>query len=130
MDAENRLAEVFDAGLANGIASLSPRDQDLYRIQDFIIDFQMGGLSGYLYNHLPDVEDIERTVEAMRRRKLTHLASLLKSALNLFRDYVDPDPPSTWEDVLKEYDPGEKLQDVESRIHELDNFGLKSADIS
>jgi hypothetical protein len=109
MDAENRLADVFDAGLANGIASLSPRDQELYRIQSFVIDFQMGGLSGYLYNHLPDVEEIERTVEAMRRRKRTRLASLLDSAWNLFRDYVEPDSPSTWEDVLKEYDPGEKL---------------------
>jgi hypothetical protein len=36
----DRLAEVFDRGLRDGIDALPPSDRDLFRFQDFIIEWR------------------------------------------------------------------------------------------
>ncbi len=66
MTLDERLADVFDRGLRDGLDALNPTERELFRIQDFIIDYEMGGLSGYLYNKLPDQGRILSAVEAMR----------------------------------------------------------------
>jgi hypothetical protein len=125
-----RLAEVFDRGLASGIDSLDVDERELYLIQDFIIDYEMGGLSPYFYNRLPDLDRIGAAIAAMRRFGLNDLATLLAEAADLFRGYTDPDPPTTWGEVLRRYDPDDRLSAVDNRIERLDHYGLSDSTIA
>src|SRR5919109_341616 len=96
---EAELSRVFDKALANGPNSLSPAERRLYLIQAFILEWEMGSLSGYFYNRLPDVPVLEETIIAMRSHEFDLLADILDEAVGLFRDYRDPDPPTTWTEV-------------------------------
>ena len=127
MAAHDRLAEVFDRGLRDGVDALSTADRELFRIQDFIIEYEMGGLSGYFYNRLPDLDGIRAAVAAMRQHGLAELAALLGEAAALFAGYADPDPPTTWGEVRRRYDPVGRLVELDSRIGALDNYGLGAA---
>jgi len=60
---DDRLAEVFDHGLADGVDTLSPTDRELFRIRALIIECKMNGLSRYFYN-CPDLGEIAAAVEA------------------------------------------------------------------
>jgi hypothetical protein len=119
-----QLTEVFDRGLRDGVDALSPADRQLFRIQDFVIEHEMGGLSAYLYNRLPDLDGICAAVAAMQRHGLAELAVLLGEAAGLFAGYIDPDPPATWGEVRRRYDPAGRLDELDSRIGALDNYGL------
>lgn len=110
--------------LRDGVDALSPADRELFRIPDFIIDYEMGGLSAYFYNRLPDLDGIQATVAAMQRYGLAKLAALLDEAARLFDGYTDPDPPTTWTEVCRRYDPAGRLDELDSRIGALDNYGL------
>lgn len=127
MSIHARLTEVFDRGLRDGVDALSAADRDLFRVQDFVIDYEMGGLSGYLYNRLPDLGAVRAAVEAMRRLRLAELAALLCEAADLFAGYADPDPPCTWAEVLRRHDPAGRLGEIERRISGLDDYGLGGA---
>ena len=129
MTPEDRLEEVFERGFDEGLDSLNPVDRELFRIWEFIIDLEMGGLSGYFYNHLPDLTYIQAAADAMRRHDLVQLASLLTRALELFSDYVEPDSASTWNEVLSRYDPGKQLDAIQAEIFGLDNYGLAQSTI-
>src|SRR5262249_19603944 len=107
MTLADRLEEVFDRGLREGLKSLSSTDRGLYTIQEFILDLEMEGLSGYFYNHLPNIDGIRAMALAMKRHGLCPLADLLLEAAELFRQYVEPGPPTTWEKVLSHYDPSD-----------------------
>jgi hypothetical protein len=120
----DHLAEAFDRGLRDGVDALAPADRELFRIQDFIIEYELGGLSAYIYNRLPDLDGIHSAVVAMRRRGLLELAALLGEAAGLFAGYTDPEPPTTWGEVCRRYDPGGRLDELHSRIGGLDNYGL------
>ena len=65
MAPEERLADVFDRGLRDGVESLSAADRELYLIQDFLVEYEMGGLTTYFYNRLPDTDVIFASVRAM-----------------------------------------------------------------
>ena len=123
MTLDERLTDAFDLGLSEGVQSLSPEDQQLYRIQDFILEFEMGGLSGYMYNRLPDVAGIGETVAALRQFEFLRLSELLEQTANLFREYRDPNPPTTWEQVRKEYDPENRLDSIADEISALAKRG-------
>ena len=124
MAMHDQLAVVFDRGLRDGVDTLSPADRELFRIQDFVIEYEMGGLSAYFSNRLPDLDGIHSAVAAMRRHGLVELAALLGEATELFAGYVSPDPPTTWEAVCWQYDPSERLGELDHRIEALDNYGL------
>lgn len=124
MTLEDRLTEVFDRGLRDGVESLAPVDRELFRIQDFIIEFEMNGLSGYFYNRLPDLEEIAATVAAMRKHGMAEAAALLAEGAELFASYIDPVPATTWSAVLRQYDPTDRLDELASRIGELENYGI------
>ena len=130
MTPEDRLEEVFERGFDEGLDSLNPNDRQLFLIWEFILDQEMGGLSGYFYNHLPDLAHIHATVEAMRHHRLVELAALLTRALELFADYVDPDSASTWNEVLARYDPEKRLGAIGDEINALDNYGLAQSTIA
>ncbi|HYV38678.1 MAG TPA: DUF4375 domain-containing protein [Gemmataceae bacterium] len=127
---DDRLTEVFDRGLREGLEHLTPAEQQLYLIQYFILDQEMNGLSGYFFNQLPDLAQIQATIDAMRRYGLINLATLLDEALQLFRDYADPNPSSTWEAELRRYDPSNRLNAIWKSIGELDNYGLAESSIA
>jgi hypothetical protein len=118
-----QLAEAFDRGLRDGADALSRADRELFRIQDFITEYEIGGLSGYFYNRLPDLRGIRATVTAMKRRGLTELAILLGEAANLFAGYT-AHAPTTWEHVVLRCDPSGRLEKLDERIGALDNYGL------
>jgi hypothetical protein len=124
MDAESKLSAVFDRGLRDGIESLSPNDRELFLIQDFIIETEMTGLSGYFYNKLPGLPMLKETVAAMRRRGLVQLADILEQGVGLFHDYRDPEVPTTWGKVRDHYDPENVLDVLSRRLAALDNYGL------
>ena len=130
MTLDERLTDAFDRGLSDGVESLSPEDQQLYRIQDFILEFEMGGLSGYMYNRLPNVAGIGETVTALRQFKFIRLSELLEQALNLFREYRDPNPPTTWEQVRKKYDPDNRLDSIADEISALAKRGYGASSVA
>jgi hypothetical protein len=125
MDARDELTEAFDRGFREGLDSLNLRERDLYLIQEFIIAYEMGGLSGFLYNRLPDVTGIGEIVASMRARSLNKLADLLEQAKCIFRDGAWPEGLTTWGSVLQHYDPSRRLDTIESEIESLDDYGLR-----
>ena len=130
MTASERLAEVFVRGQSQGLASLTATERGLWLIQDFIQEHDGGGLSGYFYNRLPDLGTIQATVKAMRRQRLTQLAEMLNEALELFREYVDPDTPTTWRETSRRYDPQNQLDVLSDRIYALGDYGLAGSGIA
>jgi hypothetical protein len=128
MTPDDELTEVFDRGLRDGLDALTRRELELFRIQEFILGYEMGGLSGYFYNQLPDLDRILSAVAAMRRHGLAELAALVGEAAGLFAGYDDTDLPNTWGDVLERYDPADRLDVLEERIRTLDNYGLAGMD--
>lgn len=119
------LGEIFDKVMRSGMEALSPSERELYRVEDFINGFENGGLSGYFYNTLPDLDGIHAAVVAMRQNGLSELADLLEEAAGLFAGYVDPDPPTTWGKVCARHDPDGRLNELSGLISALgDDFGL------
>jgi hypothetical protein len=92
MTPNQRLAEVFDRGLRRGVDSLSADERDLYLIQDFIIEQEINGLSGYFYNRVAIPGHIPATVNAMRQHGLLELGAILNDALQLFEGYGASNP--------------------------------------
>jgi hypothetical protein len=129
MSPEDRLTRVFDRAMKKGVKSLSAAEQELYLIQYFILDFEMNDLSGYFYNRLPDLKTIEATITSMKRHDLTKLAQLLSEAMELFRDYKDPDPPIDWKKVLQKFDPKGRLDKISKKIAALGDYGLQDSKI-
>lgn len=130
MTPDDRLTEVFERGLNTGFDNLTPTERELYLIQEFILDHEMGFLSGYFYNHLPDLGRIDATVNAMKRHGLPDLANLLAGALVLFEDFVESDCPGTWREVLSVYDPSKRLGEIDEEICTLKNYGLAQSSIT
>ena len=124
MALDDELAEVFDRGLRDGIASLNPTDKQLFLIQYFICELEMNGLTGYFYNQLPALAHTHETIAAMRVHGINQLADLLAEAASLFNGYCDPSPPTTWSAVLSKYDPSDSLSSITSRMHELPGYGF------
>jgi len=130
MDLDERLTEVFDRGLRKGVDTLSPVDRELYLIQDFIIEYEMGGLSTYFYNRLPDLDLIQSAIAAMRRHGVIELANLLADATDLFRKYAELDVAATWGDVLRQCDPNGRLDAISDRIMALKGYWLDESAIT
>lgn len=129
MNPDERLADVFEKALRDGVESLAPAERDMYRIQHFILEYEIGGLSGYFYNTLPDVDEIRAAVTAMRCQGLRQLADLVNDAAELFRDYKEPATQLAWNDILRLYDPANHLNALENGINALDNYGLSGSSI-
>jgi len=124
-----RLSEIYDRALAVGVESLSTDDRDLYLIQDFIIELEMGGLSGYFYNRLPLKNQIQGTVSAMRKHGLGELAELLSEAYQLFESYSETDVANSWSEILQRHDPDSRLAVIEKQIDAIENYGIDESSI-
>jgi hypothetical protein len=130
MTPDERLTEVFDRGFNHGEDVLSRADHELFLIQEFILDYEMSALGGYFSNRLPDLDRIVSMVQAMKVCGLPSLAELLGEAVAIFNGYSDPDPPTTWSEVLQRYDPTNRLDELHDRIRALDNYGLADSSIT
>lgn len=128
MRPSDRLTEVFDRGISKGVKALSLQDQSLYLIQDFIISYEMGGLSGYLYNRISDGQ-LHETIAAMKEFGVAELAKLLEDAAKLFAHHNLADG-ATWEDVLRKCDPDGRIEEISDAIAELDDYGLADSSIT
>lgn len=124
MSAFLTLANNFDRAIKFGTASLSSSEYELYLIQDFIIEVEMNGLSGYFYNRLVNKSQISASIDAMRKHGLTRLAELLHEAYTLFDRYVDSDAFPQWSGVLEHCDPHKRLDVLEKEVYGLDDYGL------
>jgi hypothetical protein len=129
MSPSERLSEVFGRGLSDGLESLTDEERDLYLIQDFIIEQEMNGLSGYFYNRLQNLDQISLTMAAMRRFGLPDLAAILNEAFQLFEGYAEPDSATTWADILRRYDPEMRLDTLGKKIVALEDYGLANSRI-
>ena len=124
-----RLSKVYDHALAVGVESLTNDERDLYLIQDFIIELEMGGLSGYFYNRLPLKNRIQAAVSAMRKYGLDELAELLSEAYQLFGAYSETDVANTWSEILQRHDPSNRLAVIEKKIDAIENYGIDGSSI-
>jgi hypothetical protein len=120
----DQLTIAYDKGFTKGEENLVGIDREYYLIQDFILEYEIGGLSGYLYNRIPDFDRIRTAIGSMRRHDLSELSSILSEAVAIFDGYREPDPPTAWRAVLQHYDPADKLRELDSQIMELENYGL------
>ncbi len=121
---QDKLSRIYDHALNHGVDALSTFEQELYLIQDFIIELEMGGLSGYFYNRLPLNNHISRAVSAMKKHGLSELADLLGEAYQLFNANHENERPSTWAETLRKYDPSNRLSMIEKSIDSLENYGI------
>ncbi len=123
---DDQLTAAFDKAMMKGPENLIGAEREYYLIQDFILEWENGGLTGYLYNRIPGFDLIRAAIDSMRRHGLADLASILGEAVHLFDDYEEPNPPTTWRSVLERYDPTSRLADLDRRVKHLQNYGLTS----
>jgi hypothetical protein len=124
-----RLSEVYDRAMIAGLESLSVEERELYLVQDFIVELEVGGLSGYFYNRLPLRNHIHAAISAMRTFGIDELGELLNEAYQLFEAYSEADAASTWAEVLRRIDPGNRLAVIEKRIEAIDDYGIEGSRI-
>jgi len=121
---DDQLTAAFNMAMAKGPENLTGVDRDYYLIQDFILEWENGALTGYLYNRIPSFDLIQATIGAMRRQGLTELATILGEAVKLFDGYREPHPPTTWGAIVAQYDSEDGLAGLDERITQLRNYGL------
>lgn len=113
---DEQLTSAFDKAMSGGPDHLVGDERAFYLIQDFILEWEQNGLSGYLYNRIPDFDVIRETVEAMRKHDFSATAEVMNDTLGLFVGYVAPTTPQTWQCVLERYAPGGTLDALDERI--------------
>ena len=119
-----QLAAAFDKGTSSGPENLTGVDREFFLIQEFILSYEMGSLSGYFYNQIPNLDHLRETVASMKKHGISELAEMLGRAVAIFDDYREPNPATTWENVLKRYDPDSNLDRIDEQIGQLENYGI------
>jgi hypothetical protein len=131
LDAVAKLAEVFERGLQVGLDSLDRQERELFLIQDFIIEYEMGGLSTYLYNRMPQPEIIDEAIAAMQNYRLSELGPLIREAKEMFTGWSPTEGQAeTWEALLRRVDPADRLGEIDKKIGMLDEYGLNMSSIA
>ena len=126
MSLERCLTDVHERGAPDDGASLPAEDVPYYLAWDCILRLEMGGLSGYLYNALPDPAAVRTTIAALERVGLHDLAGLLERASSLFEGYDAEGSGRTWEDVVRLHDPDGMPERLDERVRALDEYGIGS----
>ncbi len=125
MSPKNILAEIFDRAMKHGPETLSNDERELYLIQDFIIEFEMGGLTNYLYNRSAIPGHIPSTIRSMQKYRLLDLARILTATSELFSAVQSESSSGTWSEMLDRCDPDGQLAANEQRINDLVNYGMQ-----
>ena len=124
MITDEELTDAIDKAMAICPDNLHGRNRELYLIQDFILEWENGSFSGYLYNKIPNFSHIHETISAMNTHGLNELSQILSEVISFFKTYEEPVPATTLEFVLKQYDPSGKLDTLDSLVNTLDNYGI------
>ncbi len=122
-----KLSRIYDRAMSQGVESLTNDDRELYLIQNFLIELEMSGLSGYFYNNVHAPGGISSTIAAMRKYGLSELAQLLSEAFALFGASATPEDAMQWSDILRKCDPTNRIALIEDRMCSLDNYGIESS---
>ena len=122
----DQLNEAFEKATVEGPDYLAGTDRDFYLIQDFILEWEEGALSEFLYDSIPDFDLLHETIVSMKRHGLSNLAAFLAEAVDLFKDYQETNPVTLWRATVERHDPTHKLADLDEKIRQLPNFGLEA----
>ena len=108
------LSAVFDKGLSNGTA-ITRVERQLFLIQDFIIETEMGGLSGYLYNRLSHRGRLAATANALELHDVRLLAPIARELQRRFAGHRSH-AGETWDDVCRRHVSDARLAVLEARL--------------
>lgn len=112
------LSEVFDRGLAKGEEKLAAKDLELFLIWDFVIEYEMGGLTGFLYNRVSNPGRIDATARALRKYEVEPLAKVAEELARRFRSWTnsDDDWGETWDEVRTRHISDARLERLEDQL--------------
>jgi len=112
------LSEVFDRGLTKGEEKLSPEDLELFLIWDFVIEYEMGGLTGFLYNRVNRPGRIDATARALRKYEVEPLAKVAEELSRRFRFWKNNDDASseTWDEARTRHISDARLERLEDQL--------------
>jgi hypothetical protein len=116
---EERASAALEKWLAEGSPALSDEERVLAHVQGFIVDMDMAGLSGYLYNHAERVEEIETTADALARIGQDQLAGELLRWCKPLRAAMRGAVSARWETVVATIDPERELDGCQKSIRRL-----------
>lgn len=109
------LSAVFDRGLSKGERVLTRLERQLFLIQDFIIETEMGGLSGYLYNRVSHRGRLAATATAMELHDVRLLASIVRELQQRFVGRRSR-WGETWDDVCQRHISDKRLAALDARL--------------
>jgi hypothetical protein len=114
--ASQLLSDIFDRGLRKD-ARLTRRERELFLIQSFIIDTEMGGLSGFLYNAHSKRGRLEATANALEKYDVKPLAPIARELAKRFHGWrARTKQAQTWEEVLAVCVSDARLALLEERL--------------
>ncbi len=125
------LSEIFDRGLHSGIQGLSRRDRELFLIWDFVIETEMGGLSGYLYNRLAKRGRLAATARAMEKYDVGLLAPITRELARRFLGW-GARGSDTWEVSRRRSISDARLELLQQRCDEASRsgYGLEESKVA
>jgi hypothetical protein len=109
------LSAVFDKGLSRGLGTLTRVERQLFLIQDFIIETEMGGLSGYLFNRVASRGRLAATATAMEVHDVRLLAPIVGELQWRFRGYRSR-RGATWDDACGRHLSDARLAVLEAKL--------------
>jgi hypothetical protein len=112
------LREIFDRGLTKGEEKLSPKDLELFLIWDFVIEYEMGGITGFLYNRVSRPGRIDATARALRKYEVEPLAKVAEELSRRFRSWRNSDDAwgETWDEVRTRHISDARLAQLEDQL--------------
>lgn len=110
------LTEVFDRGLRKD-AKLTRRERELFLIQGFIIDTELGGLSGFLYNVCGKRGRLAAIANALEKYDVKLLAPIARELATRFHGWrARTKKRATWEEAQRVCISDARLALLEERL--------------
>lgn len=122
VSAGQMLSAVFDKGLSMGIGTLTRIERQWFLIQDFIIETEMGGLSGYLNNRLIHRGRLSATATAMETHDVRLLIPISRELQRRFLGHRSR-PGETWDDLRSRHVSDARLAKLEERVDQARSKG-------
>ena len=121
MQPADRLNAILRNALVAGAASLTHRERSVFYLNVFLIEFDSGGLTGFLYNACrsepgPEWTAVGNTIAALNAVDATPTALALSRALEILRAVPATPDDETWVAFLVQIDPAGELDAIHSQI--------------
>jgi len=121
-DAADILNAILNAAGTNGPAALTGQERVLFHANVFLIEFDMGGLSGFLYGARrsgpgSDWSAVAQAILALEQLQEPSTAAHLRRALEIV-EAIPVVEDGTWGRFLAEVDPDGELNALDSQIGE------------